>query len=419
MAQSCQDDPDITFRAVEREGEPSLSELLALNGNLTKELMKAISTAPSDYEHDARRLNQLARSIKTARDEFVNINRKLSGKLSDVGSKAESHHFRMQRSELLSDDYEQLNDINSLLRRLKEEEISNLDLQSVRSLPLNDNKHMTSSPLERRSPVWVYEEERYTPAPNLPSQPTYTPLTTERNYDLPEYQPVPRKFSPTHPHLSHSPSPPPRNMPIHDGNRVHPSNAALIQNYPARSHQSAEAPIHINNRFDPLAEHVLKQDLLKNIIVPFDGTAFKFNTWSNQINSRVANLNLNPQEFLHVLLANCTGEPKRMIQDILAMDIGVDDQTVTEVWNMLQDRFGSPYKAADQLRERLQRFPAIRGSRIEMAQFLQKLYDVCRVVSSYMRNCFHLDDLNTPAGQAIIRSELPDPILERWQVVGT
>ena len=492
-------------RRSERTPQPPINDLINLTNIHCQELLDLLNTSPSEFKDNYDSLIDLAKKTKVARDAYVASSRNLTQRFSKIGSTEESHQYRQKRSQITSDVFEQIEDINTLIKDLKEIEISNTEIlsQATESVSVHNEDSFSEISQQQSSHSktlqWISDprnEGVEVPPVSLPQNPppvslpqNLPPVSLPQNpslVSLPQNPPpVSLPQNPPPVSLPQNPSPaslpqnstpvsmpqylPPVSLPqyhpprmslpqnpplvnLHQNlppvNRLHnPSHANVFrQHFPANvdqngnsvnwlqspqtstpsacpffDYQQQQAPhvlMNPNSNVDPLAQYLLKQDLLKNTIEPFDGTAYKFNSWTNQIRTRIQGLNMSPQEILHVLLSNTTGEPKKMIQEVLSMNVFIDHQTVNDVWTMLVDRHGSPYRAAEQLREKIMKFPTIRGSRTEIGTPLQKFYDLCRVVASYMRNCPHLDDLNNPAGQAIIRSKLPDQVLERWQIVG-
>ena len=98
-----------------------------------QELKETLHTSPFDIKDDLSLLKASAKSIKQARDKFSSSSREYASRLSSNGCRLEAHDEREQRLELLNITYEHLKELNSYVKELSEEEISNLDNRSVLS----------------------------------------------------------------------------------------------------------------------------------------------------------------------------------------------------------------------------------------------------------------------------------------------
>lgn len=101
------------------------SEANALNG-----LHQLLEISPDDNKESPDQLRKIDSNLKCARDKFTSISREFTARLSDVGHRVKSHFHRQQRSSILADVFEQINDINMLISSHNEDEISNVNLRS-------------------------------------------------------------------------------------------------------------------------------------------------------------------------------------------------------------------------------------------------------------------------------------------------
>ena len=152
------------------------------------------------------------------------------------------------------------------------------------------------------------------------------------------------------------------------------------------------------------------------LLHPFDGTSFKFWSWIEQIQTRIKNLPLSPLEILHILQSNCIGAPNKMIQDYISSSGFVDDSVLQEVWSALIDRYGSQTKIAEEILEKLNKFPNVKGQNI--GRQLLELHDLSKIACFNMQRSSELQILNILSRLKLVRSKLPRFVQDRWHKYG-
>ena len=131
-----------------------------------------------------------------------------------------------------------------------------------------------------------------------------------------------------------------------------------------------------------LINYIATQDVTKNSIQKFDGTAFKFWAWVEQIKFRFKHLRLDPVDVLHILQSNCTGAPNKMISNYLSSSGNIDQSVLDEVWGVPVERFGSQGSIAEQLLDQLKNFLMVDENTI--GEKLQEFQDICKIASFTM-----------------------------------
>ena len=174
-------------------------------------------------------------------------------------------------------------------------------------------------------------------------------------------------------------------------------------------------------KVDPLLKHVLSQDLTRNVIEPFDGTAHKFHTWVAQVNTRIMGLDLSPLEVMHALESNSVGTVKRTIQTFMSSCGALNQDTLNLLWKNLAERYGSSYKIAEELISKLEKFPKIPSN--DPGNQLLELHDLCRVILNHMNHdptnpYSELNVLNYADGMRRVRGKLPDFLQDKWRQFG-
>ena len=206
-------------------------------------------------------------------------------------------------------------------------------------------------------------------------------------------------------------------------------NQPSITNYAPQSHRSNLPsyqtipninPLNRNNPHNDLQailpKQLLTKDLIKNSIDQFDGSAYKFWSWIQQINNRVEHLNLEPIDYIQVLESNCVGEPKNIIANFMSSCGRIDKIKLREMSDILVERFGSSSRISKELLSKLKESPVIKYPNIDKP--LRDLVDLCKLVEFNMRSTPELQFLNIANGAELVREKLPNFLQDKWRVFG-
>ena len=173
-------------------------------------------------------------------------------------------------------------------------------------------------------------------------------------------------------------------------------------------------PSSASNATLDLTRHLLTKDLLQNVIEPFDGISYKFHTWKEQIQAKIRPLSLTPVESLHVMKSNSAKSARNIIENKIASTLVFTPQTVTDMWEILEERYAKPTTVANDLLGMMTgfRFSAYRGkpSSLSVGKQLLQLHDIGQIVQHNMQFCPDLRILNDPRGLREIRLNLPPDI---------
>ena len=161
---------------------------------------------------------------------------------------------------------------------------------------------------------------------------------------------------------------------------------------------------------------MLTQDLFKNSIGIFDGSAHRFWHWIEQIQARIQSLDLSNTEILRVMEAHSTGPPNEMLINYMSGSGNISDDYFNEIWDTFVERYGSQYKIAEQLMDKLRKFPAIKGHTI--GKQLEQLHDLCKIISFNIPNAPELEILNLASGTRIPREKMPRFLQDKWRTCG-
>ena len=189
----------------------------------------------------------------------------------------------------------------------------------------------------------------------------------------------------------------------------------------ATSHQTTGGPFYhphpsFTNMTPPPPIYVCppKLSMPKNSIQKFDGTAYHFWSWVEQIRSLLNSYPspVEPVTVLGVLQANCINAPYETIKNFLSAAGHPTQDLVSEVWNLLIERYGSPDMVAEQIMTKLKK-PLTITERAS-GEKLRELHDLCSIAKFNQNNCMDLATLNSRSGLKFLVDKLPSKLQGEW-----
>ena len=75
---------------------------------------------------------------------------------------------------------------------------------------------------------------------------------------------------------------------------------------------------------------------------------------------------------------NSKGDPRRVISNHIASTGFVSQSDVSDLWEILINRYGSTHRIADELQQKISNFPAIKGN--DIGDQLNDMYCLCKMV---------------------------------------
>ena len=165
-----------------------------------------------------------------------------------------------------------------------------------------------------------------------------------------------------------------------------------------------------------MSRHLLQQDLLRQAVEPFEGSPLRFWPWVGKLQSFLGELKLSPFQFLQVMQAHSGGEPRVLISDHLSSIGFVTETEVADLWEILKSRYGSPHQIADELTQKMENFPTIKGPGI--GNQLNNMYSLCKMIQYHGLHCPELGILNYARGLGILRKKLPEFLQNDWRKFG-
>ena len=168
--------------------------------------------------------------------------------------------------------------------------------------------------------------------------------------------------------------------------------------------------------FRAMSAHMLQQDLLRKNIDPFNGSAISFWPWVGKLKSYVRDVQLTPLQTLHLIQNNTVGDPHEVVTNYLEAVGDVSQNEMHKMWTMLERMFGTPSKIADQILQRIEKFPTISGNNV--GDQLNKLLCLCQIVEYHLPKCPELGSLNYGRGLTALRAKLPIFLQNDWRKTG-
>ena len=125
---------------------------------------------------------------------------------------------------------------------------------------------------------------------------------------------------------------------------------------------------------------------------------------------------MTPLETLMMLRENTTGAPRQVIKDHLAARDCITALDVSENFRVFSVRYGSSRKISEELLDRLDKFPVVRGN--SQGAQLNSLYDLRKVIHFNIPKNPELFIMNLANGLALVRNKLPEKVQEEWGLYG-
>ena len=171
-----------------------------------------------------------------------------------------------------------------------------------------------------------------------------------------------------------------------------------------------------NSHIEVMISHLVKQDLLKKAIDPFDGDPFRYHPWFSLLSNRIANLNLSSLDIIDVLLANTSGKQFNMIKNYnTAAGYANPQVTLQNILSALHREFGSSLRVSSELINRLDSFPILKTGQDDK---MRELCIFCEILLSNMPYCPDLSVFNYTVGCSRVWCKLPEALQNKWRVFG-
>ena len=162
----------------------------------------------------------------------------------------------------------------------------------------------------------------------------------------------------------------------------------------------------------------MELELMKNTISPFSGKEpHSYGPWFTKMESYMNQISiLTPLKVLQILEGHSTGDPKKMIQIELSSPISPTWESVAEIFQQLEERYGSKTRTAADLLNELSSFEAITNE--NDGEQLHELARLCKAIVDRQHTCPNLLNLNFALGLEQARMLLPRSLQSRWADIG-
>ena len=169
---------------------------------------------------------------------------------------------------------------------------------------------------------------------------------------------------------------------------------------------------HIPNAENASTFYLLRQDLFKKSSNCFSGEPHRFHSWLNSIENIIRDIPLEPWDVLTIFHANTSGKPQKLIET--HMDIGGANpqHTLDNVWQMLQENFGSSTKIAHSLFNKVKAFPLLKN--LNDSDKLRELISLCQLILCNIPVAQELQTFNLAHGTSLIWNKLPPFLKSKW-----
>ena len=414
------------------------------------QLDNVVSTDLTTIKEDAASLRELAAGLKATFRSYEKDSRAFSWHLAETKSDRESQEIRDLRRGHFQDIREIVISINNMLFDLGVDNVSSFEDGSVSSIVNSWNDEATPkkypsefiptgfsvpgavggiknnvSLIDDKTNVNMYGKRVGFTGDSLPEQKLCLPASFKKDdYRSGEnftsnFSTFPQPPCTTHARkLDHS-STIPKGSEYADnrhGYWLHEeaSNSSHSGTYEPRAYQD-NSSLNVS-AFRAMSAHMLQQDLLRKNIDPFNGSAISFWPWVGKLQSYVKDVNLTPLQTLHLMQSNTVGVPHEVVTSYLEAVGDVSTKEMHKMWHMLERMFGTPSKIADEILQKIEKFPTISGNNV--GDQLNKLFCLCKIVEYHLPRCPELGILNFGRGLIAIRAKLPVFLQNDWRKTG-
>ena len=160
-------------------------------------------------------------------------------------------------------------------------------------------------------------------------------------------------------------------------------------------------------------QYQIRQDLIKGVGEPFDGSPCLFWNWQQFLTFKIVDAEPNAAEELQILLGNTRGRPREIVQQAM-MGTNINyEHAVAYVWKTLREQYGSETAIFSYLMEKLVKSPKIRSH--TQTREMEDLYLLTSSIRQSIPQCTDLKIMELAQGLQQIWERMPDEFIKRWR----
>ena len=401
---SSEETPESQESTDKREPVIPIQEFTNQVEELHHALQKLLNEDVIEIKDNVEKLKDFAKLVKTASKNYVGASRKLSMRLTKIGAIQEAQVVRNFRTENITNVNEVITSINLFLNQQWECDFSLCTHSSVAGSDVGVSSDVES--------VAEGENQSHT----SPSKPQMEGATDDgkgkvdvKNLVEPEKSVI-DKNSPQRLNFN-----PPKFKAQPTGEKLATKPHTKLVKETAQGKDSNDSSV---TMMHVMSKHLLQQDFMKQAIEPFGGSSLYFWSWLGKIKDYVEQFTLNPLQTLRLIEANTKGGPHEMLGYYHAATECVEESDIHAIWNDFITTYGSSHKIANELLEKINKFPEIKTENKNVAEMLQKLHGLCLIIKFNLPKCPELIEFNIAKGLICIRNKLPKHIQIEWKKVG-
>ena len=200
-----------------------------------------------------------------------------------------------------------------------------------------------------------------------------------------------------------------------------PQNSTPINTETSPNAHTSSGPFssrEFSSSIDSSSRFLILSDLKKAPSAPFRGEPHLFHDWLTSLYLRMDPLNLSSIDQIDVLYCNTEGHPRDLIKTFRIAYRSDPSYALDIILDKLRKRFGANREIASDLREKVEKFPLIRGSESDpsVARKLREYSDLCIILNSQIEAVRDLRLFNLPEGMELVRKKLPDFLNNSWRM---
>lgn len=164
--------------------------------------------------------------------------------------------------------------------------------------------------------------------------------------------------------------------------------------------------------YDSSTMFLIRKELMPQSKIEFNGEAHQFNNWTHRIAALIEGLPISSMNIMEILSANCTGEPRALIEDYRTIARGDPTETLNNIWRELYKKYGTSDVIFNQLEKKVTEFPPIKHEK-DKKRFIE-LHRLCRIIYSNIMEVPDLQSFDTGSGIRTIIRKFPPSSLNKW-----
>ena len=166
-----------------------------------------------------------------------------------------------------------------------------------------------------------------------------------------------------------------------------------------------------------ITNHLRRSEVTKGHIQPFDGTPHLFLNWKENVERKMAGLDLSMGLKMSTLKSHCTGDVRKYLEELTSATGPLTQETFDQIFSKFTKRYGSKTKIASHLINKIKEVkPIVISKKTNIGSQLDEILNTCNLIDFNKSLCSQLIIFETDIGQNMILEKLPQELITRWRM---